>query len=82
LGFHRFFAPTRYGSGASTATDQGDDVKYEFNLVFLDRLELRTNGAAFEKLNGLGAEGWHIVHIKDDPRHERDLAVFMERQVS
>ncbi|MGD0476482.1 MAG: hypothetical protein ABSB70_25185 [Candidatus Velthaea sp.] len=56
--------------------------KYQFQIVFLDRLELRTNGAALEQLNGLGSEGWHIVHIKEDPSRERDLAVFLEREIS
>jgi len=51
-------------------------------VVYLDRLELRTSGAALEQLNELGADGWHIVHIKDNPMRERDLAVFLEREIS
>ncbi len=56
-------------------------TKYQFRLVFLDRLELRTDGAALEQLNALGADGWHIVHIKEDPQNARDLAVFLEREL-
>ncbi len=56
--------------------------KYEFNLAFLDRSELRTNGDAFATMNELGSNGWHIVHIKEDPLSERDLAVFLEREVA
>jgi hypothetical protein len=56
--------------------------RYQFQIVFLDRLELRTNGAALEQLNALGAEGWHVVHIKEDPMRERDLAIFLEREIS
>ena len=56
--------------------------QYQFQVVYLDRLELRTNGSALEQLNALGAEGWHIVHIKVDPMRERDLAVFLEREIS
>ncbi len=54
--------------------------KYEFKLAFLDRLDLRTHGPDFDELNALGAEGWHIVHIKEDPKSERSLAIFMERE--
>ena len=56
--------------------------KYQFNLVFLDRLELRNSGAALEQLNALGAEGWHIVHIKEDPLQAKNLAVFLEREIT
>jgi hypothetical protein len=54
--------------------------KYEFKIAFLDRLELRTGGAALDQLNALGAEGWRIVHIKDDPQRERDFAIILERE--
>jgi len=30
-------------------------------VVYLDRLELRTSGAALEQLNELGADGWELV---------------------
>ena len=30
-------------------------------MVYLDRLELRTSGAALEQLNELGADGWELV---------------------
>jgi hypothetical protein len=55
---------------------------YEFRLVFLDRVELRTDGPALGELNALGAEGWHVVHIHEDPQHNRDLAFFMERETA
>ncbi len=56
--------------------------KYEFKLAFLDRLDLRTSGHDFVELNALGADGWHIVHIKEDPKSERSLAIFLEREVA
>jgi len=54
--------------------------QYEYCLVFLDRLELREGGPALQKLNDLGSAGWHVVTIRDDPQHNRDLAFFMERE--
>lgn len=54
--------------------------QYEYFLVFLDRIELREGAEAFRRLNELGAEGWHVVHIREDPMHNRDLAFFMERE--
>jgi hypothetical protein len=58
-----------------------DQVKqYEYSLAFLDRLELRTGVGAFNELNRLGAEGWRVVHVRDDPQHHRDLVFFMERE--
>jgi len=56
--------------------------KYQYDLVFLDRLELRTHGPALEQLNALGAEGWHVIHIKEDPMHASDLAVFLQREIT
>jgi hypothetical protein len=56
--------------------------RYEFRIVHLDRLELRTSGAALDQLNALGAEGWHIVHVKEAPLRERDLAIFLEREIT
>jgi hypothetical protein len=56
--------------------------RYQFQIVYLDRLELRTNGAALEQLNNLGAEGWHVVHVKETPLRERDLAIFLEREIT
>jgi hypothetical protein len=55
--------------------------KYQFDLIFLDRLELRSNGAALDRLNALGADGWRIVHIKEDPLQAKQLAVFLEREI-
>lgn len=58
-------------------------AKYEFKVISLDRTELRESGsAASDELNGLGSEGWHIVHVKEDPQHGRDLLIFLERQKS
>ncbi len=57
--------------------------QYEFRLEFFDRIELRSAGTdALDRLNAMGKQGWHIVHIKDDPQHARDLAVFLEREIS
>jgi len=57
--------------------------KYEFKFVALDRVELRDeSSAALTTLNALGAQGWHVVHIREDVQHERSLAVFLERERS
>ena len=55
--------------------------QYEYCLVFLDRVELREGGPALERLNHLGFEGWGVVHVRDDPQHNRDLAFFMQREI-
>jgi hypothetical protein len=69
------------GSAAFGREAAASMAKYEFKIVFLDRLELRTGGAALAELNALGGEGWHIVHLKDDPHRERDFAIILERQI-
>lgn len=57
--------------------------KYEFKVVSLDRIELRQPGSgASNALNALGSEGWHIVHVKEDPQIGRDLLIFLEREKS
>ena len=57
--------------------------RFQFQLVCLDRIELRNTGShAFCELNRLGAEGWHLVHVRDDPQHGRDLMFFLEREVT
>lgn len=57
--------------------------QYEFKLALFDRIGLRSDGSeALEKLNALGAAGWHIVHVREDPQHARDLVVFLEREIS
>jgi len=56
--------------------------RFEFQLVFLNRIELRSDGPALARLNEYGAAGWHIVQIREDPQHATDLAVFMERELS
>jgi NAD-dependent dihydropyrimidine dehydrogenase PreA subunit len=44
-------------------------AKYEFKAISLDRAELRQSGSpAANELNALGADGWHIVHVKEDPQ--------------
>lgn len=58
-------------------------TRYEFKVVSLDRAELRhSESSASSELNALGAEGWHIVHVKEDPQHGRDLLIFLEREKS
>ena len=57
--------------------------QFEFQLVALDRVALRESSSEeMKKLNGLGRDGWHIVHVKEDPQHNRDLLIFMERDVT
>lgn len=57
--------------------------QFEFHVVFLDRIELREpTSEATIQLNALGKQGWHVVHVKEDPQHNRDLLIFMEREIS
>jgi len=57
--------------------------RFQFQLVALDRVALReASSPEMAKLNGLGSEGWHIVHVKEDPQHNRDLLIFMEREAA
>ncbi len=57
--------------------------RFEFKFVFLDRIQLRqADSEATKALNALGAEGWHVVNVRDDAQHERDLAIFLERELS
>lgn len=56
---------------------------FEFRLAAFDRIELRRDDSdEMRRLNALGSEGWHIVHVKEDPQHNRDLLVFLEREDS
>lgn len=55
--------------------------QFEYQVACLDRVELRQPGTnASNTLNALGAQGWHIVHVKEDPQHNRDLLIFLERE--
>ena len=55
--------------------------QFQFKLVTIDGVELRDPGSkGLSNLNALGAEGWQIVHVRDDPQHTRDLLVFLERE--
>lgn len=55
--------------------------RFQFSLVALDRIELRKDDSPeMRRLNVLGKEGWHIVHVKEDPQHNRDLLFFLERE--
>lgn len=66
---------------AGTVGDETTMAKYEFKIVSLDRSELRREGSsASNELNGLGSQGWHIVHVKEDPQLGRDLLIFLERE--
>lgn len=56
-------------------------AKYQFTILALDRIELRSGGADFEKLNDLGAEGWRVVQIREEETSERNLSVLMEREI-
>ncbi len=56
--------------------------QYEFKLALFDRIGLRSEGSeALEKLDALGAKGWHIVHVREDVQHARDIVVFLEREI-
>ena len=79
-----FYAVTIGTHGARTGCRMNSEramTQYEFKVVALDRSELRQSGsAASNELDGLGAERWHIVHVKEDPQHGRDLLIFLERE--
>lgn len=53
--------------------------RFRFQLVHLDRVELRDpDSAATRELNKLGSEGWHIVHVREDAQHNRELLFVLE----
>jgi hypothetical protein len=55
--------------------------QYECKVIFLDRIELgEENSQALAALNALGAQGWHVIHIREDVRNGRSLAFFLERE--
>jgi hypothetical protein len=55
--------------------------QFEFKLVTVDRVDLRTESSeGFRQLNALGADGWQIVHVREDPQSNRDLVVFLQRE--
>jgi hypothetical protein len=57
--------------------------QFQFQLIALGRVALRESSSEeMKKLNDLGQDGWHIVHVKEDPQHNRDLLIFMERDVT
>jgi len=56
-------------------------MKFQFKLLAVDRIELRKEDSQeMRRLNDLGSEGWHIVHVKEDPQNNRDLLLFLERE--
>jgi hypothetical protein len=56
-------------------------MKFQFKLLTVDRIELRKEDShEMHRLNALGSEGWHIVHVKEDPQNNRDLLLFLERE--
>lgn len=56
-------------------------MKFQFKLLAVDRIEFRKEDShEMRRLNDLGSEGWHIVHVKEDPQNSRDLLLFLERE--
>jgi hypothetical protein len=69
--------------GLAGAVEAGGMARYEFKLITLNRYHLREEGSdELKQLNAEGAEGWHIVVVRDDPRDGSNLVLFMERQVA
>jgi hypothetical protein len=55
--------------------------KFQFRLVALDRTDLRkSDSKELQRLNAIGSEGWHVIHVKEDPQNNRDLLFFLERE--
>jgi hypothetical protein len=55
--------------------------QYECKVIFLDRIELGAEDSeTLSALNVLGAQGWHVIHIREDSRNGRSLAIFLERE--
>lgn len=55
--------------------------QFHFKILAVNAIKLRTEGSdELRQLNALGLEGWHIVHVRDDPQHNRDLLFFLERE--
>jgi hypothetical protein len=56
--------------------------RFEFKLVSLDRAGLRKNESQeLKQLNAAGSEGWQVIHVKEDVQNNRDLLLFLEREV-
>jgi hypothetical protein len=56
-------------------------TRYEFKILTVERVHLRDEGAeSLAKLNAEGAEGWHIIEIRDDPRDHSHLVVYLQRE--
>jgi len=69
--------------GRAGANEPDGMARYEFKLITLNRYHLREEGSdELKQLNAEGAEGWHIVVVRDDPRDGSNLVLFMERQVA
>ena len=55
--------------------------KFLYRLLSLDRIDLRKEGSPeLQRLNAAGLEGWHVIHVKEDPQNNRDLLFFLERE--
>ena len=56
-------------------------TRYEFKILTVERVHLRDEGAeSLAKLNAEGAEGWHMIHIREDPRDGANLVFFLQRE--
>lgn len=55
--------------------------KFQFRVISLDRIDLRKDDSQeLRRLNDAGSEGWHVIHVKEDPQNNRDLLFFLERE--
>jgi hypothetical protein len=56
-------------------------ASYEFKIVTIERTHLRDEPSSeLERLNLLGADGWRMIAVRDDPRDGSRLIFFMERE--
>ncbi|MGB8265543.1 MAG: hypothetical protein WCE44_04415 [Candidatus Velthaea sp.] len=56
-------------------------ARYEFKVVTIDRHHLRSDEPVeLQRLNEEGAQGWHIIAIRDDPRNNSHLVFYLERE--
>lgn len=57
--------------------------QFQFQVLSLDRIELRNpDSRDFHALSDLGADGWHVVCVRDDAQYNRHLLFIMEREAA
>ena len=55
--------------------------QFQFKVLAVNGARVRNaDSDEFRQVNALSSEGWHIVDVREDPQHNRDLLFFLERE--